>query len=462
MIFSQLLQRSLSFSNASASASKRRYASAFLTTGIHIKSNRHHFSTSALTAARGNRARPSYLNKESSLDELNPVVDDFPDMKHRKSTPELVRRFQQENPQLQQLLDNSDRLTQDDNSPTPSSAAQPEQPFHRERDQAKKVPRPKIDSKRTSVILFPGQGSQFVGMGAKLLEYPNVREIYDVAGEILGYNLLNMCLNGPVEELNKTVFCQTAIFVTSVAALEKLKADHPGAVESCIAAAGFSVGEYAALVFAGSLSFESGVKLVKARAEAMQAASEAVSSGMLSVMVDHNSELNKAMELARLWCIDKKKIADPVCKIANYLFPEVKVVAGNTEALDFLEANAALFRIKPMKRLAVSGAFHTPLMRDAREEFAGHVSRVNFKQPTIKIHSNVSGSAYHGVHSIPKILIRQVDSPVKWEQTLHILYERPQGSDFPRTYEVGPGRQLGAILKRNNAKAHAAYTAIDV
>jgi [acyl-carrier-protein] S-malonyltransferase len=132
------------------------------------------------------------------------------------------------------------------------------------------------------------------------------------------------------------------------------------------------------------------------------------------------------------------------------------------QALDFIEANAKQFKIRPLKRLAVSGAFHTPLMLQATEEFFGHLSSVTFKAPSIKIHSNVSGTAYYSASSIPKLLLRQINNPVKWEQTVHCLYERKQGTDFPQTFEVGPGRQLGAILRRNNAKAFANYTAIDV
>ena len=144
-----------------------------------------------------------------------------------------IKRLADEQGNVEGILRTSGTL----NSPPPDdepgnkwgnkSPAQPRE-FVKEWDQAKKVKRPRIDPKLTSIVQFPGQGAQFVGMGKKLLQYPNVPEIYDVAGEILGYNLLNMCLNGPIADLSKTVFCQTAIFVTSVAALEKLKAEHPG------------------------------------------------------------------------------------------------------------------------------------------------------------------------------------------------------------------------------------------
>lgn len=116
----------------------------------------------------------------------------------------------------------------------------------------------RIDPKSTSVVLFPGQGSQFVGMGRELLQYPNVREMFQRASEILRYNLESLCFEGPKAELNRTVHCQAAVMVTSLAAVERLRALQPWAIENCVATAGFSVGEYAALVFSQAISFEDG------------------------------------------------------------------------------------------------------------------------------------------------------------------------------------------------------------
>lgn len=118
--------------------------------------------------------------------------------------------------------------------------------------------RPKCDPKDTSIILFPGQGTQFVGMGKNLMKYPVAREMYETASEILGYDLFKMCTEGPMEKLSQTVYCQPAVMVTSLAAVERLKEEQPQAINNCIATAGFSVGEISALVFAGSFSFERG------------------------------------------------------------------------------------------------------------------------------------------------------------------------------------------------------------
>ena len=152
-----------------------------------------------------------------------------------------------------------------------------------------------IDSIQYSqVIFFPGQGTQFVGMCGNVSEMSSsVRLLYDMASEMLGYDLLQLCEQGPIEQLNKTQYCQPAVLVTSLAALEKLRESNPQALESCVATAGFSIGEITALVFGGVLSFEDAMKLVKVRAEAMQLASEMVPSGMATVLYGADSKLSK-------------------------------------------------------------------------------------------------------------------------------------------------------------------------
>lgn len=126
------------------------------------------------------------------------------------------------------------------------------------RNQALKALRPKIDPRQTSIILFPGQGVQYVGMGKSLLKIPEVKDMYKVANDILGYDLLELCLRGPQDKLNQTIYCQPAIYVASLAALQLMIEERRVAVESCVATAGFSVGEFAALVLANSISFETG------------------------------------------------------------------------------------------------------------------------------------------------------------------------------------------------------------
>lgn len=266
------------------------------------------------------------------------------------------------------------------------------------------------------------------------------------------FDILKVCLEGPAEKLNSTRYCQPAVLVASLAALEKLKEERPGAIDECYATAGFSLGEITALIFAGSIPFDQGLKLVQVRAEAMQLASEAAAGGMATVLYGPDSKVGQACVKAKEWCIERGE-ENPECLVANYLYPHCKVVAGSAEALNFLESNARAFGLRRVKRLPVSGAFHTPLMEAAVEPFRKALNRIEISDPLISVHSNIDGQRYRNAEHIRKQLPKQIVRPVKWEQTLHILYERAQGEYFPRTFEVGPGKALTTILKQVNAKA---------
>ncbi|XP_022092200.1 malonyl-CoA-acyl carrier protein transacylase, mitochondrial-like isoform X2 [Acanthaster planci] len=327
--------------------------------------------------------------------------------------------------------------------------------------QSQKAERPKLNPREMTAFLFPGQGTQFPGMGHQLLQYPNVKQMFSIASEILGYDLLDLCLNGSKEELNRTVHSQPAVVVCSLAAVEKLKEDQPKAVANCVAASGFSVGEFSALVFSGALSFEDAIHLIKIRAEAMQHASELVSSGMLSVIGRRGVHFKMICREAMDACIlDGIKV--PVCTIASHLFPEAKVIAGHTKALDFIQEMSRHYSLRAAKRVPVSGAFHSPLMAPAKDAFYSAVDRVPFDTPVISVHSNVNGKRYRHAKHIRTLLKRQLLEPIHWEQTMHEMYQRNKGQGFPKTYEVGPGRQLGGFLERNNLKAFHSYTNIDV
>ncbi|XP_070710223.1 malonyl-CoA-acyl carrier protein transacylase, mitochondrial [Pempheris klunzingeri] len=317
------------------------------------------------------------------------------------------------------------------------------------------------DPSGSSVLLFPGQGSQFVGMGRGLLKYPNVKEMFAVAQKILGYDLLSLCLQGPEEELMKTVHCQPAVFVTSLAAVERLNHENPAAIEMCVAAAGFSVGEFAALVFSGAMNYAEALYTVKVRAEAMQEASELVPSGMLSVVGRPQAHYKYACLQAKEHCMSQG-IKEPVCSVANYLFPDGRVIAGHQQALDFLQQNSRRLQFMRATRLPVSGAFHTELMKSAAEPLREVLRQVEVRRPEINVYSNVDGKRYMNESHLRRQLVKQVVSPVKWEQTLHEIYERTQGEKFPHTYEIGPGKQLGATLQRCNRKAFQNYTHVEV
>ncbi|KAL0962992.1 hypothetical protein UPYG_G00348100 [Umbra pygmaea] len=312
-----------------------------------------------------------------------------------------------------------------------------------------------------TVLLFPGQGSQFVGMGRGLLKYGNVKDMFAVAHKILGYDLLSLCLNGPEEELMKTVHCQPAVFVSSLAAVERLNHEHPAAIEKCVATAGFSVGEFAALVFSGAIDFAEALYAVKMRAEAMQKASKMIPSGMVSVIGRPQAKYKHACQQAKEHCLSLG-IKEPVCSVANYLFPDGRVIAGHKEALDYLQQNSRKLHFQRVQLLPVSGAFHTTLMESAIEPLRDVLNQVEVRRPEIRVYSNVDAKRYMNEDHVRRQLARQLVSPVKWEQTLHEIYERTQGQSFPDTYEVGPGKQLGATLQRCNMKAYKSYTHVDV
>ncbi|XP_053402768.1 malonyl-CoA-acyl carrier protein transacylase, mitochondrial-like [Mercenaria mercenaria] len=209
-----------------------------------------------------------------------------------------------------------------------------------------------------------------------------------------------------------------------------------------------------------------GIQMIKLRAKAMQYASETVSSGMLTVFCDHQTKLRSAMVAAREYCRARMDIEEPVCKVANYLCTDVRVVAGHEEALDFLQQYGKEWGICRTKRLPVSGAFHTNLMYGGRPfwKYWDAWDKVTLKEPKYRIHSNLDGKQYRyeeGQDSLKYILRKQMMRPVAWEQLMHILYTRKQGSNFPKTFEVGPGRQLGYLLQKTNSKAFENYKNIE-
>ncbi|XP_060652743.1 probable malonyl-CoA-acyl carrier protein transacylase, mitochondrial [Drosophila nasuta] len=312
--------------------------------------------------------------------------------------------------------------------------------------------RPTIDPKETSIVLFPGQGTQYVGMAKDLLRFPGARRIFELANEVLKYDLLKICLEGPRDKLNRTEYAQLAVMVSSLAALEQLREERPKAIENCVATAGFSLGEITALVFAGSLPFDKALKLVQVRANAMQLACDQRPGAMAMTIYGPDTNVGEACAKAQQWCLDRG-VESPYCGVANYMYPHCKVIAGNVEAIEFLEHHAKSLKIRRMKRLAVSGAFHTPLMESAVAPFAKALSSIRLEDPIISVYSNVDGKPYKHASHILRQLPKQIVRPVKWEQSLHTIYERQQGVNFPRTFECGPGKGLLQVLDKVNAKA---------
>ena len=288
-------------------------------------------------------------------------------------------------------------------------------------------------------FLFPGQGAQVVGMARDLVaSLPAATALFDDAATILGYDLLDLCLHGPAEKLNATDVSQPAIFVASLAALEQLKATEPEVVASVETTAGLSLGEYTALVFAGAMSFQNGLRVVQARGKAMQAASEATAGGMVSIIGLEASEVETLVAEAR---------GDGTLVVANLLCPGNTVVSGSAGSIDEICRLAESQGLRAI-RLAVSGAFHTNLMKPADEKLAAVLAGITIQPPRIPVWSNVDGKPHTDPDEIRSLLVKQVVSPVLWESTLRGMLE--VGHD--KFYEIGPGRVLAGLMKRVHRK----------
>jgi [acyl-carrier-protein] S-malonyltransferase len=226
--------------------------------------------------------------------------------------------------------------------------------------------------------------------------------------------------------------------VTSLAALELLRAENPQAAESCAIAAGLSLGEYTALVFAGALSYADGLRVVKRRGEAMQQASDATPSGMVSVLL---------LDREKVESIRDRASAAGHIEIANYLCPGNLVLSGEKAACEKAAEIAGAESGKAVP-LAVAGAFHTKLMKPADERLAEALASVTIAKPRIPVISNVDAQAHDDPEAIRQNLVRQVISPVRWEDTIRSMLS--QGVD--QFFEIGPGRVLRGLLKRIDRK----------
>jgi [acyl-carrier-protein] S-malonyltransferase len=292
-----------------------------------------------------------------------------------------------------------------------------------------------------TAFLFPGQGAQNVGMGATLAaSLPQAQELFARAADILGYDLLELCTNGPAEKLNSTVYSQPALFVCSLVALEQLKKDNPDVVANCAATAGLSLGEYTALVFADAMNFDAGLRVVQVRGQAMQDAAEANPSGMVSVLGMDREPLQKLVDEAR---------GDDVLQLANFLCPGNIVASGSKSACERLAASAEAAGAMKVIPLAVAGAFHTPLMQSAVERLSAALAEVEIKKPRIPVVSNVDARPHDDPAEIRSLLEKQVVNPVLWEDSMTWLIK-----DFgiEQCYEIGPGRVLRGLLKRIDRK----------
>jgi [acyl-carrier-protein] S-malonyltransferase len=277
--------------------------------------------------------------------------------------------------------------------------------------------------------VFPGQGAQFIGMGKELFDNTRSgKELFEKANDILGYRITDIMFAGTDEELRQTKVTQPAIFLHSVILAHELGDDfQPDMV------AGHSLGEFSALVAAGALSFEDGLKLVYARAMAMQSACEAEPSTMAAILGLDDEVVENVLE-------DIDEIVVP----ANYNSPGQLVISGSMKGIDIAceklkEAGAR--RALPLK---VGGAFHSPLMEPARIELAKAIENTTFKSPVCPVYQNVNAKPETDPDKIKENLIAQLTSPVRWTQTVKNMIA--DGADI--FIEVGPGNVLQGLVKK--------------
>lgn len=322
----------------------------------------------------------------------------------------------------------------------------------------KKPPAPAAE-KTQCALMFPGQGSQYVGMLKEMKDNAKVKDMLEKSKDILGWDVLDLCLNGPEEKLEKTNFTQPAMFIGGLAGLEKLRVEKPECAENPTFVAGLSLGEYTALVAAGVMSFEDGLELVKLRGEAMQEA--ATTQGkqlMLSVAGLDRATLDKLCEESR-----KEEGPSATCQVANALFPNGFSLGGSEKAIEICKTKCETAGALQAKVLKTGGAFHTQLMQPAQTKLNEALDKVvpRMTAPKITIYQNATAEPVEAGGSVATIvenLKKQLTSPVLWEPSVQKMIK----SGITEYYECGPMKQLKAMMKRIDQKVWKTTYNIDV
>ncbi len=279
-----------------------------------------------------------------------------------------------------------------------------------------------------TAFVFPGQGSQYVGMAKEFLSRPQSAELFAAADRTLGFPLSTVCFEGPEEELRQTRNTQPAIFLHSVAVARAL-ALRPDMV------AGHSLGEYSALVCAGSMKFEDALRLVRLRGELMQKAGEERHGTMAAIVGLPEDAVERICRAA-----ESAGIVQP----ANFNSPGQVVISGSTEGVRKAMELARGEGAKLVKELVVSGAFHSPLMESAREGLKRALDATEISDAAIPVYANVTAEPVTRSGEIRDLLFRQLTSPVRWEQTVKNMVR----DGATRFLEVGPGKVLQGLIKR--------------